>query len=96
MSGKKSLECKCDEPIERERYRHILEINANPDFDQNRADEAQRSLHEFLRSGRILHSDIEYFTENEVRVAFKRLNQSATGIDVLSKKSGLRPYLRLG
>ena len=79
MSGKKNLECKCPEPVQRAHYRKIGELKTNADFDWARAAEAEAWIRDFLAEGRGLNGAA--FTEAEVTSAFKKLNQCSNGID---------------
>ena len=83
MSGKKNLECKCPEPVQRAHYRKIGELKTNADFDWARAAEAEAWIHDFLAAGRGLNG--AEFTEAEVTSAFENLKQCSSVIDGLSK-----------
>ena len=87
LSGCQSLECTCGEPEQRQQYEKNGTIKNDPAFNSNKIAEAEVWLADFLE--RNLGSSAANgvaFTESDVRKAYKRLRQCASGIDGLSKK----------
>ena len=76
--------CRCNAAYQRAHYARNGRPRENPDFDAERAREAEAWLADFLSSGRGRGGGAS-FSETEVHTAFKRLRQCAPGIDGLSK-----------